>query len=310
MTSQALDPRIYCSLASLLKQETYSRQFVLGSHFKPAGILAGRHRSRLRGMGLNFEELRAYQRGDSLRQIDARTSARMGKPYVRVYSQETDREIYIAVDQRRGMLFGSQQYTKSLIAAELASLLAWNFQQQGDRVGSLMVSDQQPTLYKAERGRKPILRWLQQLTAVNQALNIKHDHANQDDWQTLLEPLSASFNSHKLLALVTHLDAISSDDVRYLQQLSQRTSIMLFLISDPLERDLSQAEGLTVSQNRLQLNIPQQQGVHKKFAQLYDEKLHDVQQALSQCEFVTAQLDTLTPAYQQCLTLLGGGSIA
>ena len=83
-------------------------------------MLAGRHASRLRGRGLNFEELRAYLPGDDIRTLDWKVTARTREPHVRVYTEERDRSVWLVVDQRISMFFGSRVKMKATAAAEAA----------------------------------------------------------------------------------------------------------------------------------------------------------------------------------------------
>jgi uncharacterized protein (DUF58 family) len=71
-----------------------------------SSLLAGNHGSRLRGRGLDFEELRRYLPGDDLRALDWRASSRLGKPFVKTYREERDRPALLVVDQRMNMYFG------------------------------------------------------------------------------------------------------------------------------------------------------------------------------------------------------------
>ena len=68
-------------------------------------LLAGRHASRIRGRGLDFEELRHYRVGDDVRFMDWRVTDRTGKPHVRVYTEERERPVLLLVDQRQSMIF-------------------------------------------------------------------------------------------------------------------------------------------------------------------------------------------------------------
>ena len=107
--------------------------------FKPVqpvnSILSGRYASRLRGRGLNFEELRRYHPGDDIRSMDWKVTARTRTPHVRVYTEEKDRSVLLIVDQRLNMFFGTRQRMKSVTALELAALGAWRALDSGDRVG-------------------------------------------------------------------------------------------------------------------------------------------------------------------------------
>ena len=104
-------------------------------------LLVGRHASRLRGRGLDFEELRHYVDGDDTRTIDWPATARLGSAYVRVYTEERDRSVLLLVDQRLSMFFGGRRAMKSVAAAEAAALAAWRVTSLGDRVGAVVFSE-------------------------------------------------------------------------------------------------------------------------------------------------------------------------
>ena len=88
-------------------------------------LLAGRQASRLRGRGLDFEELRQYQFGDDVRRIDWKATNRTGKTQLRVYTEERERAVLLIVDQRLKMFFGSRRNMKSVTAAQAAAIAAW-----------------------------------------------------------------------------------------------------------------------------------------------------------------------------------------
>src|SRR5690349_6216518 len=104
-------------------------------------ILTGRHASRLRGRGLNFEELRPYYPGDDTRTIDWNATARQRDPFIRVYTEERDRAVILLVDQRLTMFFGSRRAVKSVTVAEIAAASAWRVTSLGDRIGAVVFSD-------------------------------------------------------------------------------------------------------------------------------------------------------------------------
>ena len=96
-------------------------------------LLSGRHASRIRGRGLNFEEIRGYLPGDDVRSIDWKVTARTREPHVRVFTEERDRPAFLVVDQRISMFFGSRRNMKSVTAAELGAAGAWRVADAGDR---------------------------------------------------------------------------------------------------------------------------------------------------------------------------------
>jgi len=102
--------------------------------------LAGPYRSAYRGRGVDFEEVRAYQPGDDVRNIDWRVTARTGGVYSKIFHEERERPVWLLVDLGTSMRFGTRSRFKSVAAARLAALLAWLSRLQGDRLGAVVRS--------------------------------------------------------------------------------------------------------------------------------------------------------------------------
>src|ERR1700754_2540097 len=134
-------PGVYVTLEELTALRTQSRGFSLLPRQPIHSLLAGQHASRLRGRGLNFEEIRRYQPGDDVRQIDWKAALRTRKTHWRVYTEEKERCVVLIVDQRFSRFFASVRNMKSVTAAEAAALAAWRVVDQKDRVGALVFND-------------------------------------------------------------------------------------------------------------------------------------------------------------------------
>jgi len=117
-------PGVYASLQDLVASQRRAQGFSFLPRQPLHSLLAGRHASRLRGRGLNFEEIRRYQKGDDIRQIDWKVTARTRKTHSRVFTEERERATLLLVDQRITMFFGSVRNMKSVTAAEAAALAA------------------------------------------------------------------------------------------------------------------------------------------------------------------------------------------
>src|SRR5210317_2342592 len=159
-TEPAQDNRVAVSLAHLRALEFTARGFSFLPRQPVHSILSGRHASRLRGRGLNFEELRHYRPGDDIRTMDWKVTNRTGKPHVRVYTEERERPVLLVVDQRVSMFFGSQRAMKSAVAAEIAALAAWRVLSVGDRVGAILFNDSRTIEAKPSRNERKIIGWL------------------------------------------------------------------------------------------------------------------------------------------------------
>src|SRR6185312_9008900 len=113
--------------------------------------------SRMRGRGLNFEEIRDYRTGDDVRSIDWMVTARLQKPHVRVFNEERDRIGIVVVDQRLSMFFGTRLAMKSVTAAETAAIAAWCILAAGDRVGAVVFNDSDIADMRPQRSRRTVL---------------------------------------------------------------------------------------------------------------------------------------------------------
>src|SRR5262249_32196007 len=123
--SDDIQTGVYTTLDDLVRLKFSARNFSFLPRQPIHSLLAGRHASRLRGRGLNFEEIRRYQPGDDIRQIDWKVTVRTRKTHSRVFTEERERTVLLLVDQRRTMFFGSVKNMKSVTAAEAAALAAW-----------------------------------------------------------------------------------------------------------------------------------------------------------------------------------------
>ena len=98
----------------------------------------GGHISKLKGRGVEFNEVRAYQSGDDIKSMDWKITARTGKAHTKLFHDERQRPIYLLVDDRANMDFGTKVAFKSVIAAQIAGIFAWMTMQNGDRLGAVI----------------------------------------------------------------------------------------------------------------------------------------------------------------------------
>jgi len=104
-------------------------------------MMAGQYRSVFRGSGIEFEEVREYSPGDDVKSIDWKVSARMGRPYVKLYREERELVVMLLVDMSGSEGFGTTDALKKETAAEIASILAFNAIRNNDKVGAILFTD-------------------------------------------------------------------------------------------------------------------------------------------------------------------------
>src|SRR5579871_5741693 len=172
---ETVTARVYVTLVDLIRLKGHAKGFSFLPRQPVQSILAGRHASKLRGRGLDFEELRHYQDGDDPRAMDWLATARLNAPYVRVYTEERDRAVLLLIDQRLSMFFGSRRAMKSVVAAEAAALAAWRVTQLGDRVGALVFSDDEIREIRPGARTPAVMQILEATVALNRKLKAGSD---------------------------------------------------------------------------------------------------------------------------------------
>lgn len=121
-------------------------------------IFSGAYHSIFKGQGVEFNEVRTYQRGDDVRTIDWNVTARTGNLHVKRYSEERELTMLLAVDVSASTAFGSGQQSKAELAAEISAVLAFSAIKNNDRVGLLLFSDQREKFVPPRKGRKHVMR--------------------------------------------------------------------------------------------------------------------------------------------------------
>ena len=122
-----------------------------------SNIFAGQYHSAFRGRGMAFSEVREYQYGDDVRDIDWNVTARFNKPYVKVFEEERELTVMLLVDVSGSLDFGTQKQMKRDMVVEIAATLAFSAIQNNDKIGVIFFSDKIEKYIPPKKGRKHIL---------------------------------------------------------------------------------------------------------------------------------------------------------
>ena len=120
-------------------------------------IFAGQYHSAFKGRGMEFAEVREYQFGDDVRDIDWNVTARLHRPYVKVFEEERELTVMLLVDVSGSLDFGTASQTKRDMATEIAATLAFSAIQTNDKIGVIFFSDRIEKYIPPKKGRKHIL---------------------------------------------------------------------------------------------------------------------------------------------------------
>lgn len=200
-----------------------------------SSVDSGNIKSAFRGRGIEMEEIRQYQFGDDIRDIDWRVTARMNEPYTKIYAQERNREIYVWLDLSPIMLFGSKTELKSVTAAKIAALLGWIALDNKDRFGCVVFDGQQSWLFKPRNDRAYIAAICKKIAEISQnALN--NSHNDMDAKLKSLKMLSRQVKKDGSVFVISSMmywEEVYDNDLAYL---AKNNRLFLFDIYDELER--------------------------------------------------------------------------
>ena len=126
-------------------------------------IFSGQYHSAFKGRGMTFSEVREYQYGDDIRNIDWNVTARFHKPFIKVFEEEREMTVMLLIDVSGSNDFGSVDATKRDITAELAAVLAFSAIQNNDKVGVIFFSDQIEKFIPPKKGSSHILRIIREI---------------------------------------------------------------------------------------------------------------------------------------------------
>ncbi len=126
-------------------------------------IFAGEYHSQFKGRGMAFSEVREYQPGDDVRSIDWNVTARLNKPYIKVFEEERELTVMLLVDVSGSRNFGTISQTKRDMMAEVAATLAFSTIENNDKVGVIFFSDKIEKFIPAKKGKTHVLHIIREL---------------------------------------------------------------------------------------------------------------------------------------------------
>jgi uncharacterized protein (DUF58 family) len=192
-------------------------------------VFSGEYHSVFKGRGMEFSEVREYQFGDDIRTIDWNVTARMGKPFVKIFEEERELTVVLLVDVSSSGEFGTVNQMKGEIAAEICALLAFSAIKNNDKVGLIVFTDEVEKFVKPKKGKSHVLR------VVREILYHKPKGRGTDIGKAL-EFLSRITHRRSVVFLVS--DFINTDYEKALQIANRRHDIIAISITDPREREL------------------------------------------------------------------------
>lgn len=151
---------VFMETSEILKRV---RQIEIKTKGLSSNIFAGEYHSAFKGRGMAFAEVREYQYGDDIRDIEWNVTARFNKPYVKVFEEERELTVMLCVDVSGSLEFGTSVMTKRSMLTEIAATLAFSAIQNNDKIGVIFFSDRIEKFIPPKKGRKHILYIIREL---------------------------------------------------------------------------------------------------------------------------------------------------
>ena len=296
-----IDPRVYVDLESLLKIPSSMVKTYFPVARSLQSILLGRFKSKIKGQGLMFEEIRPYHIGDNVRHIDWKISSKLRAPHVRTYLEEKDRPIYVLVDQRNSMFFGSHYKMKSVVACELASLVLTIGNKQKEKVGGIVLGNSSFKFMPASNSRKKIRRFTEILKDYNHKLPSNISASSAKAFYYFLDKLSSQLRRSKLIVIISDFYDLDERSLKILKKMSQDNNIVALLIRDKLEYKLPQIENWVCSNGEQFLRLSDRDSIYTDFKDSMALEIKEIESKLGAYNIPLVSFNTDTDIWQQII---------
>lgn len=292
--------------AALVRKRHIARDLTLFPRISARAVVGGGHFSRFRGRGMDFDEVRPYQAGDDVRNIDWRVTARTNTTHTKIFREERERPVLVVTDLRSTMFFGSN-CLKSVVACEVAAILAWAGLNANDRVGGLVFGPQQQQEIRTRRSHHSVLQYIQVLSTISASLL-----AGDDDSLSLadlLRDVRRVAHPGTTVILVSDFHDLDEDCERHLFELARHADLTLCQIYDELESHLPPPGLYPVNDGdtRFLLNTRSIQ-VRQQFEQRFSRQRHKLRQLASRLRLGLLQFSTADAVVPVLLRAYGKAS--
>ncbi|PAV49580.1 DUF58 domain-containing protein [Pseudomonas sp. HAR-UPW-AIA-41] len=266
-------PGIRVSLGELIEMRHRIGEVQLFSTPARRSPLIGLHHSKLRGRGVDFDQVRAYQAGDDVRTIDWRVTARTQEPHTKLFHEERERPVFLVIEQSSRLFFGSALCLKSVLAAQAAALFGWAALNHNDRIGGLVFSDQEHHEIKPRRSKQSLLQLLNVLVRSNQQLGCSDGRAPRETFSLALRRAREVLRPGSLVVILCDERTLNDTAEQQLALLARHTDLILLPLNDPLDHTLPSAGLLRFAEGEAELELDtQDEHLRNSYRELADAR--------------------------------------
>ena len=280
---------VQLELPDLVGLKEQAESLVLPANNKVSLTGFGDKNSPFRSRGLDFQEIRVYQPGDDIRQIDWRVTAKYGEPFTKLYTEEKEGQIYLVCDLRPNMQFASVGHFKSVIAGRLTALSAFMANKKKDKLSYTLLTNK--IISSVDATSSDLIP-----TLLNQ-LTEKPVESSDVSFSDVISILGQHLKTGASLILFSDFYDIGEKELKHLGQLGQKNTVTFIHIYDEMERKLP-AETLSYSDGKNTF-VMDGKNAQKAFQKSWDEQTNMLRQTVQKYGLGYLALATDSPYLNQ-----------
>lgn len=192
-------------------------------------VFSGEYHSVFKGRGMEFSEVREYQFGDDIRNIDWNVTARFGRPFVKIFEEERELTVILMVDLSGSLIFGSVDKTKQQIAAEISAILAFSALKNNDKVGLILFTDKIEKFVPPRKGDKHVLRIIREVLSFE-------PEGKSTNLKAALEYMNNAIKRRSIVFLLS--DFMDSDYEKILRIVGKKHDLIGMVLIDRREDEI------------------------------------------------------------------------
>lgn len=231
------DGKIFMSAKALIAMRSAAQNSPLRIK-KIQSKQSGQYFSPFKGRGMEFDEVRLYQPGDDVRNLDWRVTARTGKAHTKLYREERERAVLVWMDFQRSMYFGTRGSFKTVVAAKAAAHVAWSALKRGDRLGYLIFNDGHHIEQRPKGGKWSVLHFLQKVADATKSQAHYEEPSPVAPTEQAIQRLRQVARPGSKIILLSDFREFGQTAMRQVASLAKHNDIVMIFIYDWIEQSL------------------------------------------------------------------------
>ncbi|HEY6906069.1 MAG TPA: DUF58 domain-containing protein [Ignavibacteriaceae bacterium] len=192
-------------------------------------VFSGEYHSVFKGRGMEFSEVREYQFGDDIRNIDWNVTARFGHPFIKIFEEERELTVMLLVDLSGSLIFGTVEKTKQQVAAELSAILAFSALKNNDKVGLILFTDKIEKFVPPRKGRSHVLRIIREVLSFE-------PEGKSTNLKAALEYMNSTIKKRSIVFLLS--DFMDSGYEKILRIIGKKHDLIGVVLNDKREVEI------------------------------------------------------------------------